>query len=80
MSTTYTCFGIQNFKSKNGKNITVIHSMYEDPNQDSNSKGSYVEKFFIMTEDADGIDVGDNFIPYYGRNGSRGFIEGFKIV
>lgn len=76
----FKIIGLENFKSKSGKEITKIHSIYKNDISDRLS-GTGVESFFIMTEKLPpdtAIDV--YFIPLFGRQGDKGFLEGLNII
>lgn len=76
----YKIIGLENFTSKSGKQITKIHSVYKDDSSDRLS-GTGVESFFIMTENVPADTCIDcYFIPLYGRQGSKGFLQSIQIV
>lgn len=76
----YKIIGLENFKSKSGKEITKIHSVYKNDISDRLS-GTGVESFFIMTENLPpetAIDV--YFTPLFGRQGDKGFLLSIQII
>lgn len=72
----FKIIGLETFKSKNGNEITKIYAIYER----DNISGFGCETFFIMKDNCPSdICLEAKFMPFYGRQGAKGFLAGIQI-
>lgn len=73
----YTIIGIENFKSKKGTDISILHTTFNK----TSTNCKCVEKFFILTANVPPeLSVGDEVNVLYGPQGANGFLSGVQII